>query len=54
MDPEQTFYPKLALTLAADNKIISPPLEDLSPILERKRFFSEMIIPPHKKSENIK
>ena len=54
MDPEQTFYPKLALTLAADNKIVSPPLEDLSPILERKIFFSEMIIPPHEKSKNIK
>ena len=53
MDPEQNFYPKLSLTLAADNKIISPPLEDLSPILERKKFFSEMIIPPHKKSKNL-
>ena len=54
MDPEQSFYPKLALTLAADNKIVSPPLEDLSPILERKKFFSEMIIPLHEKSKNIK
>jgi acetolactate synthase-1/2/3 large subunit len=53
MDPEQNFYPKLSLTLAADNKIVSPPLEDLSPILERKIFFSEMIIPPHKKSKNL-
>jgi acetolactate synthase-1/2/3 large subunit len=54
MDPEQTFYPKLSLTLAVDNKIVSPPLEDLSPILERKTFFSDMIIPPHEKSKNIK
>jgi acetolactate synthase-1/2/3 large subunit len=53
MDPEQTFYPKLALTLAADNKIVSPPLEDLSPILERKKFFSEMIIPAHEKSRKL-
>jgi acetolactate synthase-1/2/3 large subunit len=53
MDPEQTFYPKLALTLAADNKIVSPPLEDLSPILERKNFFSEMIIPVHEKSRKL-
>ena len=37
-----------------DNKIVSPPLEDLSPILERKKFFSEMIIPVHQKSKNIK
>jgi acetolactate synthase-1/2/3 large subunit len=54
MDPEQNFYPKLSLTLAADNKIVSPPLEDLSPVLNRKKFFSEMIIDPHKKSKNIK
>jgi len=53
MDPEQNFYPKLSLTLAADNKIVSPPLEDLAPILERKKFFSEMIIQPHKKSKNL-
>jgi acetolactate synthase-1/2/3 large subunit len=54
MDPEQTFYPKLALTLAADNKIISPPLEDLTPVLKRKTFLSEMIIPPHEKSKSMK
>lgn len=54
MDPEQNFYPKLGLTLAADNKIVSPPLEDLSPLLSRKKFFSEMIIKPHEKSKNIK
>jgi len=54
MDPEQNFYPKLGLTLAADNKIVSPPLEDISPLLSRKKFFSEMIIKPHEKSKNIK
>jgi acetolactate synthase-1/2/3 large subunit len=54
MDPEQNFYPKLSLTLAGDNKIVSPPLEDLSPILDRKKFFSEMIVKPHKKSKNLK
>jgi hypothetical protein len=40
--------------LAADNKIVSPPLEDLSPILNRKKFYSEMIISPHEKSRSIK
>jgi acetolactate synthase-1/2/3 large subunit len=54
MDPEQSFCPKLSLTLAADNKIVSPPLEDLSPILNRKKFYSEMIISPHEKSRSIK
>ena len=54
MDPEQSFYPKLSLTLAADNKIVSPPLEDLSPLLNRKKFFSEMLIPPHQKSKTLK
>jgi acetolactate synthase-1/2/3 large subunit len=54
MDPEQSFYPKLSLTLAADNKIVSPPLEDLSPLLSRKKFFSEMLISPHQKSKNLK
>jgi acetolactate synthase-1/2/3 large subunit len=54
MDPEQNFYPKLSLTLAGDNKIVSPPLEDLSPTLDRKRFFSEMIVKPHQKSKDLK
>ncbi len=54
MHPEQSFYPKLSLTLAADNKIISPPLEDLSPILDRKIFFEEMIVPIHPKSKSLK
>lgn len=53
MDPEQGFYPKLSLTLAADGKIVSPPLEDLYPLLPRNQLKKDMIIPILEKSKNI-
>lgn len=53
MDPEQFFYPKLSLVIKADGSIVSPPLEDLSPILPRDKFEDMMIIPLHEKSKNL-
>ncbi len=53
MDPEQYFYPKLSLALQKDGTIISPPLEDLSPLLDRKKLGMEMIIGLHKKSKGL-
>ena len=53
MDPEQYFYPKLSLSAKGDGSIISPPLEDLSPLLPRDQLRKEMIMGLHKKSEDL-
>ena len=53
MDPLQFFYPKLSTAMTKEGKIISPPLEDLSPLVTRSSLKDSMIIPIHKKSKNI-
>jgi acetolactate synthase-1/2/3 large subunit len=53
MDPEQFFHPKLSIALQEDGTIISPPLEDLSPLLDRDILEKEMIIGLHEKSKKI-
>jgi acetolactate synthase I/II/III large subunit len=51
MHPEQLFVPKLSLAIKEDGTLISPPLEDLSPLLSRKELKENMIIGIHPKSE---
>ena len=51
--PEQFFFPKLSLSMQKDGSIISPPLEDLSPLLSRKELRESMCIPLHPKSEAL-
>lgn len=51
--PEQMFVPKLSLAPQKDGSIISPPLEDLSPLLPREELKQNMLIGIHKKSECI-
>ncbi len=53
MDPEQFFYPKLSLVIKKDGSIVSPPLEDLSPLLSREVMNKEMIIGLHQKSKKL-
>lgn len=53
MDPEQYFYPKLSLAIKKDGSIVSPPLEDISPLLPRDEFYENMIIPVHEKSTGL-
>jgi len=53
MDPEQYFYPKLGLAIGANRQIVSPPLEDLSPLLSREELRENMIIGMHPKSEGL-
>jgi len=53
MDPEQYFYPKLSLALRKDGSIVSPPLEDLSPLISRGELKKNMIIGLHPKSQEI-
>ena len=53
MDPEQYFYPKLSTAFDKNKKIVSPPLEDLSPPISRNELKKSMLIPLHKKSLSI-
>lgn len=54
MDPEQLFLPKLSLAPKADGSIVSPPIEDLSPLLPREELRKNMLIGLHPKSEGLK
>ena len=45
MDPEQPLIPKLRGEKKADGSIVSKPLEDLYPFLDREEFKNNMIIP---------
>lgn len=51
--PEQLFVPKLSLAPQKDGTILSPPLEDLSPFLQRQELKDNMLIGMHPKSEKI-
>ena len=51
MDPEQYFYPKLSTFIDKSGNIVSPPLEDLSPMLKREELSRSLLIPVHKKSK---
>lgn len=51
--PEQLFSPKLSLALQKNGSIVSPPLEDLSPLLSREELRENMLIGLHPKSESI-
>ena len=54
MDPEQYYHPKLSTGKNDQNIIVSPPLEDLSPLLTREELKKNMIIPMHEKSKKLK
>lgn len=45
-DPKQLLIPKTSFRQLPDGALISPPLEDLYPFLERDEFLANMIIPP--------
>ena len=53
MHPEQPLVPKLSLAMKADGTLVSPPLEDLSPLLPRDQLRENMIIGLHPKSESL-
>ena len=53
MDPEQYFVPKLSLSVQKDGSLVSPPLEDLFPFLDRKTLEENMNIGLHPKSRLI-
>jgi acetolactate synthase-1/2/3 large subunit len=45
LSPEYKFAPKLSSEKRADGKIISKPLEDMYPFLDRQEFKSNMLVP---------
>jgi len=53
MHPEQPFVPKLSLAVKADGSLVSPPLEDLSPLLPRQTLKDAMLVGMHPKSESL-
>lgn len=52
--PMQLLAPKTSFNINPDGKLISPPLEDLYPFLDREELKNDMIIPLHPKSKEIK
>lgn len=46
LDPDQFTLPKLSSAVNADGKIVSKPLEDLAPFLDRDEFHRNMLIDP--------
>lgn len=53
MHPEQLFTPKLSLVAKEDGSLVSPPLEDLSPLLPRAVLRRAMRVGMHAKSESL-
>ena len=45
MDPDQPFVPKVAAERLPDGTIVSKPLEDMTPLLERAEFADNMLVP---------
>ena len=53
MHSEQLFCPKLSLVVREDGSLVSPPLEDLSPLLPREVIERVMTIGMHHKSKAL-
>jgi len=53
MHSEQLFTPKLSLVVKEDGSLVSPPLEDLSPLLPRDVIDRVMLVGMHEKSKAL-
>ena len=53
MHPEQLFTPKLSLVAKEDGTLVSPPLEDLSPLVPRDVLERAMLVGVHQKSKSL-
>ena len=53
MHSEQLFSPKLSLVVKEDGSLVSPPLEDLSPLLPRDVIDRLMLVGMHEKSKAL-
>ena len=54
MDPEQLFVPKLSLAAKPNGDLVSPPIEDLSPLVSIEDLTKSMIVPVHSKSISLR
>jgi acetolactate synthase-1/2/3 large subunit len=54
MDPEQDFIPKVKGVMRNDSTILSPPIEEMSPLLTLEQIEKEMIVNISQKSKIIK
>lgn len=46
LDPDQQFEPKLSSKSLPDGRIVSAPLEDLFPFLDRNELLANLLVPP--------
>ena len=53
MHPEQPFHPKLSVAVKPDGSLVSPPLEDLSPLLPREVLAANLRVDLHQKSLSL-
>lgn len=53
MDPQQLLVPKLSVSITADGKLLSPPLEDLSPLLPLSKLQSLLLTSIHQNSLSL-
>lgn len=54
MHPEQPFVPKLSVAVSPQGTLVSPPLEDLSPLLSLADLENVMLVGIHEKSRSIR
>ena len=53
IDPEEVTAPKVKSFIGEDGKLVSKPLEDMAPFLDRKEFLKNMIVSPLSDFEKI-
>jgi acetolactate synthase-1/2/3 large subunit len=46
LDPNHAIEPKLSSVRLPDGRMVSKPLEDMSPLLKREEFLANMIVAP--------
>jgi len=50
MAPDQLLVPKLSVSITAEGKFVSPPIEDLSPLIPLEILKSSLLVPLHPNS----
>ncbi len=53
MAPDQLLVPKLSVSITADGKLVSPPLEDLSPLISMEQLKRLLLVPVHASSMGL-
>lgn len=53
MSPDQLLVPKLSVSVGADGAFLSPPLEDLSPLVPLEKLRKYLLAPVHPTSEAL-